>query len=117
MRTVDTRFAVLQALIPGESYGRDIIERVRQATSGTVRLLQGQVYPALARMARVGLVVSHNRKTPYGIGRPRRCYRLTTKGRRMANDQARAVYALLRPALRSNTVAVNLGTRHGRVVS
>ena len=50
MTQIDTKVALLQALIQGESYGLEIIERVKSQTNGQVVLLQGRVYPALRQL-------------------------------------------------------------------
>lgn len=100
MTLIDTRFALLQALIGGESYGLELIERVRTNTSGEVRLLQGRVYPMLRQLEAQGLIESFE-GTPLPIrnGRPRRYYRITAAGTRMAKRQAVALEGLLRPTL------------------
>jgi PadR family transcriptional regulator PadR len=99
MTAMDTKVALLQALISGESYGLEIIERVQTATGGRVRLLQGRVYPALRELENDGLVESRNGEPlPERGGRPRRYYRITAEGRRVAREDARAIAALLNPA-------------------
>ena len=100
MTLIDTRFALLQALIGGESYGLELIERVRTNTYGEVRLLQGRVYPMLRQLEAQGLIESFE-GTPLPIrnGRPRRYYRITAAGTRMAKRQAVALEGLLRPTL------------------
>ena len=59
MTLIDTKFALLQALISGESYGLELIERVRTHTHGEVRLLQGRVYPVLRQLETQGLIESY----------------------------------------------------------
>ena len=44
---VSTKAALLQALIRGEGYGLDLIDRVKERTKGKVKIHQGNVYPAL----------------------------------------------------------------------
>ena len=44
---ITAKAALLQALIEGEGYGLELIERVRTRTHGRVKLHQGSIYPAL----------------------------------------------------------------------
>lgn len=100
MVALDTQTALLQALIHGESYGLELIERVTAATKGRVRIGQGRVYPVLRDMEASGLVTSHDGEPlPERAGRPRRYYELTAKGLRAARADAAALAGLLAPAL------------------
>lgn len=97
---VSARAALLQALIAGEGYGLELIERVEQRTKGAVKLRQGSVYPALRDLEDEGLVKSYEGEPiPERGGRPRRYYRLTAKGQRAALEQGEAVRGLFDPAL------------------
>jgi PadR family transcriptional regulator PadR len=97
---IDTRTAILQAFVEGPSFGLDIIERVKKRTNGKVKILQGRVYPVLRELEAEGLLEGYDGKPmPERGGRPRRYYRLTAEGLRAAREDARAMYALLRPAL------------------
>ena len=58
--TLDTRTALLQALVDGESYGLELIERVDQRTSGALRIQQGRVYPVLRALEAEGLLESYD---------------------------------------------------------
>jgi len=98
--SLDTRLALLQALIQGPSYGLELIERVRDRTHGEVRIVQGSVYPTLRNLELEGLVESYESEPlPARNGRPRIYYRLTAAGQRVAQRQAKAILALLKPAL------------------
>ena len=100
MTQIDTKVALLQALIQEESYGLEIIERVMTQTNGQVVLLQGRVYPALRELESDGLLESYDGEPmPERGGRPRRYYKITAEGRRVARRQARGLLGLLRPAL------------------
>lgn len=102
MTLLDTRTALLQALISKEGYGLELIERVRTLTQGKVTLLQGRVYPLLRDLERDGLLRSYEgNPLPERGGRPRRYYELTAEGRRIARDEATAISILLQPALGS----------------
>lgn len=100
MTLLDTRTALLQALISKEGYGLELIERVRTLTKGKVSLLQGRVYPLLRELEDAGLLRSYNGDPlPERGGRPRRYYELTAEGRRVARAEAAAISGLLQPAL------------------
>ena len=98
--TLDTRTAVLQALMSKEGYGLEIIDRVREMTKGKVVLMQGRVYPLLRDLEAEGLLRSFD-GPPLAErgGRPRRYYELTAEGRRVARQEAAALVGLLKPAL------------------
>ena len=100
MAPIDTKLALLQALVRGESYGLELIDRVRDLTGGQVTLLQGRVYPMLRELEAEGLATSYDGDPlPERGGRPRRYYRLTAAGHRAARAQARALIGLLVPTL------------------
>jgi PadR family transcriptional regulator PadR len=97
---LDTRTAILQVLMKGESYGLEIIDRVRDSSCGKIRLLQGRVYPVLRELEADGLLRSFDGEPRADRnGRPRRYYELTAEGRRVATGDARALAGLLAPAL------------------
>jgi PadR family transcriptional regulator PadR len=73
--------ALLLALISGDSYGLELMERVRKRSFGKVKLHQGNTYAALRSLEREGFLESYEGEgTPGRGGRPRRYYRLTDKG-------------------------------------
>ena len=84
---IDAKVALLQALVHGDGYGLELIDRVRDLTDGRVRLLQGRVYPILRDLERKGYLTSFEQEAS-GPGRPRRYYSLTALGRRLARDEA-----------------------------
>src|SRR6266498_3024341 len=98
--TLDTRTALLQALVQGESYGLELIERVKKNTNGGMKIQQGRVYPVLRALEADGLLESYDGDPlPERGGRPRRYYKLTAKGLRAAKDDAKVIAGLLKPAL------------------
>jgi PadR family transcriptional regulator PadR len=93
---LNTQSVLLQALIRGDSYGLDLIERVRELTDGCITLHQGTVYPALRALEKGGLVMSYEKDPlPERGGRPRVYYSLTAAGRRACNEQRLAASKLL----------------------
>ena len=84
---------VLAVLERGPAHGLEVIRRLEMAASGSLKLKEGTLYPALYRMEAAGLVEaeweddSQDRRAPPGQGTSRRgprrrIYRLTTKGKR-----------------------------------
>jgi PadR family transcriptional regulator PadR len=101
--SVDTKIALLQVFVEGDSYGLAAIERVGKMTNGVVRLVQGRVYPALRELEAEGLLESYEGEPmPERGGRPRRYYHITAKGRRVAQSDARNIFSLLKVALGSS---------------
>jgi PadR family transcriptional regulator PadR len=88
--------ALLQALVQGEGFGLELIERVKERTNGEILLHQGSVYPALRALEREGLVESYEGEPlPERGGRPRRYYHLTAEGARAAMGQREAILGLI----------------------
>ena len=98
MTQIDTKVALLQALMQSDGYGLELIERVREATQGRIVMMQGRVYPALRELESEGLLEGYDSDSlPERGGRPRRYYTITAEGRRVAREQARALLGLLKP--------------------
>jgi PadR family transcriptional regulator len=90
---VNTKAALLQALVSGPGFGLELIDRVEKRTKGKIPLHQGSLYPALRDLERDGMVESYNgdEVVPERGGRPRRYYKLTAKGAKAAMEQKAAV--------------------------
>ena len=100
MAILDAEFALLQALMFGDGYGLELIERVKDRTNGEVRIRLNRVYPVLRRLEAEGLLESYDGK-PVAVtgGRPRVYYKLTAEGHRVAQRQRAAASGLLQPAV------------------
>jgi len=70
---------VLSLLLSGESYGYQILRRVRRVSGGTVKWSSAMLYPVLRRMEREGLIRSEWRVSEEK--RMRKYYMLTDAGR------------------------------------
>lgn len=70
---------VLAILAQGESYGYEIIQRVREMSGGQMEWKDGMLYPVLHRLERNGLVEAKWGESE--TGRRRRYYRLVKAGR------------------------------------
>ncbi len=68
---------LLRLLAERESYGYEVVQRLRSL--GLVDILEGTVYPALARLEREGRVTT--RLVPSSAGPARKYYRPTAGGR------------------------------------
>ena len=79
---------VLSILDRGETYGYQIIHRVRQLSRGEVQWAAGSLYPLLHRMSADGFVEAFwvEREGE----RRRKYYRITAKGRKALEGEKRA---------------------------
>ena len=71
---------VLSLLITGESYGYQILQRVRLVSGGTLNWSSAMLYPVLHRLEKDGLIRSEWK--PSEEGRMRKYYILTDLGRK-----------------------------------
>jgi PadR family transcriptional regulator PadR len=76
--------AVLRLLSGGEKYGYELVEALSRQTDGVLAMGQSTLYPLLYNLEAKGLVKS---RVDQSGARPRRYYRLTSKGeRKLAAD-------------------------------
>jgi len=80
MIAASTKPLLLSILDEGESYGYQIIKKVRDLSNGRLDWSFGMLYAVLHRLEHDNLVRSKWR--PSGAGRLRKYYRLTEKGRK-----------------------------------
>ena len=71
---------VLSIIAKGESYGYEIIQKVRELSGGNIEWSDGMLYPVLHRLEREGLIASEWKEAE--TGRERKYYLLTSKGRK-----------------------------------
>jgi PadR family transcriptional regulator, regulatory protein PadR len=71
---------VLSILAEGESYGYEIIQKVRELSGGQIEWSDGMLYPVLHRLEREGLVESEWKEAE--SGRERKYYCLSSGGRK-----------------------------------
>lgn len=69
---------VLSILADGESYGYEIIQKVRALSGGQIEWSDGMLYPVLHRLERDGLISSVWKESP--TGRKRKYYFLSSDG-------------------------------------
>src|SRR6187431_1564228 len=77
--------AVLKLLERGEMYGYELVQKLAKQGDGALGMGQSTLYPMLYNLEAKGLVAS--RVTESKSGRPRRYYRLTTRGRKHLEKQ------------------------------
>lgn len=70
---------VLAVLRQGDSYGYEIIKRIRDLSGGELEWNEGMLYPLLHRLADQGLIQAYRGTSP--AGRTRKYYRLLPSGR------------------------------------
>ena len=81
-------FQILLSLVDsGDLHGYAIIQDVAERTGGEVRLTASTLYAAIKRMLDAGLVEEVEAPAETG-GAPRRCYRISREGRRVAREEA-----------------------------
>src|SRR5258706_15920663 len=80
---------LLSILAGGESYGYEIIQKVRELSGGQIEWSDGMLYPVLHRLERDGLIDSEWKEA--GTGRQRKYYFLNSdapKGLETERQQA-----------------------------
>jgi DNA-binding PadR family transcriptional regulator len=88
-------FYVLLVLAQGEAHGYAIARTVEEVTDGTVRLTAGTLYPLIRQMLDNGWIAEIS--GPDDDPR-RRSYRLTARGRRIAEAEAARLATVVRMA-------------------
>lgn len=78
---------ILSLLTEREMYGYEILQEAERRSAQAFHLKEGTLYPALHQMERAGLVTGRWRDSP--VGRARKYYALTAKGRRRAESKRR----------------------------
>jgi PadR family transcriptional regulator, regulatory protein PadR len=76
---------ILSILAAGESYGYEIIQKVRGLSGGELEWTDGMLYPVLHRLEREGLIVAEWKEAD--TGRERKYYRLSADGRKSLNTE------------------------------
>ena len=80
-----SRPLVLSILAAGESYGYEIIGKVRELSGGRIEWSDGMLYPILHRLEREGLIESEWRQSE--TGRERKYYSLSVDGRKALRSE------------------------------
>jgi len=80
-----TKPLLLLVLTDGESYGYQIIKRMKVLSHGQIEWSFGMLYPVLHRLEKEGFIES--RWKPSGQGRLRKYYRITAAGTRETESE------------------------------
>ena len=80
-------FQILLSLTDEDRHGYAIIQDILARTDGEVRLTASTLYAAIKRLLDAGLLLEVDAPEATG-GAPRRCYRITKAGRRLAQREA-----------------------------
>ena len=83
--------AVLRILEGGERYGYELVKLLEQRSEGVLAMGQSTLYPMLYNLESKGLIDFRIDNTS---ARPRKYYRLTTKGKQQLSEQMRQWNAL-----------------------
>src|SRR5579871_2603672 len=78
MVAASARPLLLSILADGESYGYEIIQKVRELSGGQIEWSDGMLYPVLHRLERDGLIESEWKEAD--TGRERKYYSLNSDG-------------------------------------
>ena len=76
---------LLSILAEGESYGYEIIQRVRDLSGGQIEWSDGMLYPVLHRLERDGLITSEWKEAD--TGRQRKYYSLSVGGKQVLQTE------------------------------
>lgn len=76
---------VLSILAEGESYGYEIIQKVRELSGGQIEWSDGMLYPVLHRMERDGLIESQWKEAENG--RERKYYFISADGHKVLKKE------------------------------
>lgn len=86
-------FLIFLALADGERHGYGLVKEIESLSDGRVRMDPANLYRALRRLVRDGLVVDAGRRIQ-GADGERRFYSLTDAGRQLAASEARRLEKL-----------------------
>lgn len=81
LMAASTKPLLLSILAEGESYGYEIIQKVRELSGGKIKWSDGMLYPVLHRLEREGLIESEWKEAD--SGRQRKYYSIRSNGRKV----------------------------------
>lgn len=105
--------AVLRLLSSGERYGYELVEALDKQTNGVLAMGESTLYPLLYNLEAKGLVVS---RLDEAGPRPRRYYRLTSRGKKKLTHDA-AQWKNLLEAMKNIGVAPNPDGASGNAIT
>ncbi len=93
MTPTRAEFHVLLALLDGPRHGYGLMQDVEELSAGRLRLGPGTLYTAIKRLRGAGLIAETG-----ADAERRRCYKVTRKGRAVAEEEAGRLSDLVRLA-------------------
>lgn len=105
--------AVLRLLSSGEKYGYELVEALDKQTNGVLAMGESTLYPLLYNLEAKGLVAS---RLDESGPRPRRYYRLTSRGKKKLTHDA-AQWKNLLEAMKNIGVAPDPGGASGNAMT
>ena len=102
-------YQVLLALADGDLHGYGIVKEIEQRSGPTAAPSTGALYLALQRMEAAGLIAEAPRPPDDGGDARRRYYRITSRGRSVAEAESRGLEALVAAARRKKLIAGEAG--------
>lgn len=93
-------FLILLSLAGEPLHGYAILQSVRALSGERVSLSTGTLYGGLKRLLDRRLIERIDQEDPAEVGRPRKFYALTTRGRRLVEAETRRLEALAAVAQR-----------------
>ena len=76
---------ILSILQNGESYGYEIMQRIKELSEGKLIWKEGSLYPVLKKMEKSGYIKSYWNVKDYD--RPRKYYKITSKGIKLMDKE------------------------------
>ena len=96
----ESTFFILLSLAPGPQHGYAMLKDVETLSAGRLRLSTGTLYGALQRLLEQGWIEPAPGDETEDTGRPRKAYRLTGLGRRVADAETARLKGLAATAQR-----------------
>jgi DNA-binding PadR family transcriptional regulator len=101
-------FLVLLVLADGERHGYGIVQDIRDRTDGKVKLLPGNLYAVLRRLAENNLLSESSRRPAEDLDdQRRRYYRITESGKRILAADAERMKGLVEQVEARNLLRAN----------
>ena len=106
MSPTRAEFHVLLALLDGPRHGYGLMQDVDELSGGRLQIGPGTLYTAIKRLRTARLIS----ETDAAGDERRRCYKLTRKGRGVAEEEAQRLSELVRARAQTRAAAVDVMT-------
>jgi len=85
---ISAKAAFLQILSNEPGYGSDLADKIKKLTGGSIDFGVGSVYPAIRDLEKDGLIIRTASKGRANL------YKVTVKGKKIADDNKKAIAVL-----------------------